>query len=151
MLTGEAADRGVLIGIDIEDLIKPGELHHVLNPGREFHEFQLDTLSRCTGAGGHQFAQAAAVDVINLGHVQQDFRPPRNDGFLDQLPELLCRLAESNGTLQMQDENIAHLPVEVLQRHAAKLSRTSPAVNRRRFDRKRSHVTWPFQSLPNLK
>ena len=57
------------------------------------------------GEGCNQLAEAAAIDVVNLGHIQQNLSSTGFDGILDQLPQGLGSLAKRNGALQVEDEN----------------------------------------------
>src|SRR5450755_2358195 len=94
VLDSKAPDGGVFIWEHVENLVELGELHQVLHLGRELHELQYGALALGAGAGGDQFTEAAAVDVVDLGHVQKDLFSSGRDCVAEQLPQGLGGLAE---------------------------------------------------------
>ena len=61
----------------------------------------------------------AAIDIVDFGHVQKNALPATLERIGDQLPEFLRTGSERDGTRQMQDQDVPHLPVEIFEGHAA--------------------------------
>lgn len=124
----EAADGGIFVGINFKNLKKPGELHDILHLGRELHEFERGALALRAAAGVDELAESAAVDVVDLGHVQKNFLSSGYDRVVDYVSQPLRSLAEGDGALQVQDQDVPHLPIEIFQGHAATVSRLGAGV-----------------------
>jgi hypothetical protein len=123
---GETADSRVLVIKHFEDAINFRELYDVLNPRRKFHQFQLSAATSGRGVSRHQFAQPAAVDVEDLGHVEENLLVSIFERRLDQVAQSLGALPEGDRALQMQDEYIANFPIEMFQRHSIDASAPQP-------------------------
>jgi len=70
-----------------------------LNLGRKLHQLQLASAACGRSVCCHQFAQAAAVDIEHLGHVEQDLLLPVIESALDQVAKPLGCLAKRNRAL----------------------------------------------------
>src|SRR5579859_3554182 len=96
-------DGAGLVVVNVEDGVELGELKEVVDLLREFEQFELGALIAGGGVGADHFAQARAVDVVDVGKVDQDVLLALSDEVANGISQLHAALAKSDPTAEVEN------------------------------------------------
>src|SRR5712692_3727438 len=118
----EAAHRSGFGVEDLEDGQQPRDLQHFLKLRAQVGELQRRALGAGAMMRSHERAQAGAVNVGDVAHVQDDILLVLRQQLLHVLAEGVAFLTQHDAALERQDGHSLHLTARDLQCHANLLS-----------------------------
>lgn len=117
-LIAEAAEGRGFVGLDVEDREEAGDLDDVADAAGEVEEFQFAFCAFDGAMGDDEFADARAIDVIDIFEVKDDFCMTLLDELLDRAPQDGAALAERDPAAKVHYRDISDLTACAAQNHA---------------------------------
>src|SRR5271155_4405942 len=106
----KALDRGGFVIFNVEDGIQFGDLQQVVHLLGEVQQFEFATLVLGGGKGADQFADAGAVDVVDLAEVQNNFLIAFGEQVADGVAHHDAAFAEGDAAAAVYNSDSVHLP-----------------------------------------
>src|ERR1700684_1864873 len=97
---------GEFVVFDVEDGIELGDVEDVVNFLGEVEELEFASSVADGGEAGDEFADAGAVDVVDIGEVEDDFLFALRDEFVDSGAESADLRAEDNAAVDVKDGDV---------------------------------------------
>jgi hypothetical protein len=91
---------------DIEDGVKLGDIEDVVNLFAEIEEFEFAAGVADGGEAADEFADAGAVDVIDVGEVENDFRLAASQKIADGGAERVGFVAEDDAATDVEQDDV---------------------------------------------
>src|SRR5690348_965517 len=120
--SAEAACGGIFIGKNFEDGEELGDLQKIVNFFGEMEKLQFAAAIGDGGVAADEFADAGAVDVIDVGEVEQDGGAAVVEQLANGFAEQCAAVAEGDFAAHVHDRDAADIAICGLECHIVDLS-----------------------------
>src|ERR1700687_552493 len=97
------AQSAILVRVDLEDGEQLGQLQKIMHFFRQLQELHCSAAVLHSHVGADEFADARAIDVVDVGQIQQDERTLLVQSLADSLPQERTAFAQGNTTADVDD------------------------------------------------
>jgi len=106
----EGFDGGGFVVLHVKDGVELGDLEQIVHLLGEVEEFEFAALILGGGEGADQFADAGAVDVVDLGQVQDDFLIAFGKQFAHGVAQSDAAFAQGDASAAVNNRDAVDLP-----------------------------------------
>src|SRR5580698_10673369 len=113
----EAAHGAAFVGLHVEDGEEARDLQNVVNALGEMQQLEFAAGATHGGEPANQFADAGAIDVVDVGEIEDDFFLAAIGHLADGFAQGGAAFAERNFAAEVDNRHFADLPAGALESH----------------------------------